>query len=143
VLILETKEGLYALPAMAGVVAVHGSGYAAHELASVPWIAGADCLYWGDLDTHGFAILDRLRSHLPEVRSLLMDRGTASDWGELAVPEPRQSSAEQLPRLTADEQRALDFVRDRHLRLEQERIPWPAVLAALRRAGLAPHSGSD
>lgn len=137
VLILENKEGLYALPALPGVVAVHGSGYAAHELAAVPWIAESDCVYWGDLDTHGFAILDWLRSHLPQVRSVLMDLGTATDWAELAVAEPRQSSADQLPRLTANEQPAFDFVRDRHLRLEQERIPWPVVLTALEAAGLA------
>jgi len=143
VLILENKEGLYALPTMPGVVAVHGSGYAAHELAAVAWIAQSDCVYWGDLDTHGFAILDRLRSHLPQVRSVLMDIGTATDWAELAVAEPRQTSADRLPRLSADEQSAFDFVRDRHLRLEQERIPWPVVLTALAAAGIAPPAASD
>src|SRR5699024_2602433 len=142
VLILENKEGLYALPAMAGVIAVHGSGYAAHELAAVPWIAQSDCVYWGDLDTHGFAILDQLRIHLPQVRSVLMDIGTATDWAELAVAEPCQSSADRLPRLSADEQPAFDFVRDRHLRLEQERIPWPVVLTALAAAGITPPAAS-
>lgn len=143
VLILENKEGLYALPSLPGVVAVHGSGYAAHELAAVPWIAESDCVYWGDLDTHGFAILDRLRSHLPDMRSVLMDLGTATAWAGLAVTEPQQSSAERLPRLTADEQQVFDYVRERQMRLEQERIPWPAVLTALETAGLAPQTAPD
>jgi hypothetical protein len=33
-------------------------------------------LYWGDLDTHGFAILDELRAHCPHAESLLMNRAT-------------------------------------------------------------------
>ena len=32
--------------------------------------------YWGDIDTHGFAILDQLRAHFPQAQSFLMDRGT-------------------------------------------------------------------
>lgn len=30
--------------------------------------------YWGDIDTHGFGVLDRLRGAFPHARSLLMDR---------------------------------------------------------------------
>src|ERR1022692_4377837 len=32
--------------------------------------------YWGDIDTYGFHILDRLRVLFPDVQSLLMDRDT-------------------------------------------------------------------
>lgn len=39
------------------------------------WSAAANSV-WGDIDTHGFAILDRLRRHFPQVRSMLMDRAT-------------------------------------------------------------------
>lgn len=38
--------------------------------------------YWGDLDTHGSAILDRLRAWLPQTRSFLMDRETLLDHRE-------------------------------------------------------------
>ncbi|BFO23151.1 hypothetical protein SHKM778_95390 (plasmid) [Streptomyces sp. KM77-8] len=55
-----------------------GSGYAASLLRHLPWLADIDLWYWGDIDTHGFAILSRVRGHFPHTRSLLMDRHTSS-----------------------------------------------------------------
>ncbi|MFD4368660.1 Wadjet anti-phage system protein JetD domain-containing protein [Rhodococcus sp. NPDC058521] len=133
VLILENKEGVHALPDLPGAVAVHGSGYVVHELATLPWLARADIVYWGDLDTHGFAILDRLRQHLPAVRSMLMDCDTFSRWRYLSVPEP-SAAAGALAHLTPDEASALEIVRTENLRLEQERIPWNHVLEQISAA---------
>ena len=31
------------------------------------WLATLDLVYWGDLDTHGFAIMNRLRSRLKDL----------------------------------------------------------------------------
>lgn len=46
--------------------------------------------YWGDLDTHGFAILNRLRAWLPQTQSFLMDRDTLLQhrdrWGQESKP---------------------------------------------------------
>jgi len=46
--------------------------------------------YWGDLDTHGFAILNQLRAWLPQTRSFLMDRQTLVEhrdrWGREPAP---------------------------------------------------------
>ncbi|WP_226436181.1 DUF3322 domain-containing protein [Rhodococcus yananensis] len=125
--VLENKEGVHALPDRPATVAVHGGGYAVHELADVPWLVASDVVYWGDLDTHGFAILDRFRRRVPQVRSLLMDAGTFARWRELAVPEP--TPAGHVPvGLTDGEREAFELVRDEGMRLEQERIPWPYVL---------------
>ncbi|MGW6695866.1 DUF3322 domain-containing protein [Rhodococcus sp. NPDC054953] len=130
VLILENKEGVHALPDLPGTVAVHGGGYAVHEVAALPWLAGTAVRYWGDLDSHGFAILDRLRHHLPGVRSVLMDRTTLDRWGGLAVPEPAPATGD-FTALTEDEAATLAMLRRQGLRLEQERIPWPYVLEHL------------
>lgn len=135
VVVLENKEGLYALGRMPATLALHGGGYAAHELAALPWLGAAECLYWGDADTHGFAILDRLRGHLPHVRSLLMDTETLDAWESLAVGEPKPIDRTDLPNLTDAERAAFARVRDRGLRLEQERIPWPYVVQSLRALG--------
>lgn len=135
VLLLENKEGLYALNRLPGTLALHGGGYAVHELAALPWMGAAECLYWGDADTHGFAILDRLRGHLPHVRSLLMDTATLDAWGSLTVDEPKPAGRADLPNLTDGERAVFARVRDRGLRLEQERIPWPYVEEALRALG--------
>ncbi|MGU3585361.1 DUF3322 domain-containing protein [Rhodococcus sp. C26F] len=133
ILVLENKEGLHALPDLPGTVAVHGSGYAVHELTAIPWLADSDVVYWGDLDTHGFAILDRFRAHLPDVRSFLMDLHTLEAWTALAVPEPSPSS--HVPaRLTPSEAEVFTRLREEGLRLEQERIPWPHVMEELARS---------
>ena len=101
-----------------------------HELADVPWLAASDVVYWGDLDTHGFAILDRFRRYLPNVRSLLMDPATVENWRHLGVPEPTPNS--NVPEhLTESERTAFELVRAENLRIEQERLPWPYVLDRL------------
>ncbi|NOR71388.1 MAG: hypothetical protein GQ532_17115, partial [Methylomarinum sp.] len=43
--------------------------------------------YWGDLDTHGFAILSRLRHYYPQVKSILMDEKTLEQFAHLSVYE--------------------------------------------------------
>lgn len=130
VLILENKEGLYALPTLPETVAIHGGGYAVGELAAILWIHASEIWYWGDLDSHGFAILNALRHHLPETQSLLMDATTLNRWMDLVVGEPTPTNNE-LPLLTDSEQTALAVLRTGDLRLEQERIPWPYVLERL------------
>lgn len=92
--------------------------------------------YWGDIDTHGFAILSRLRTHLPHTRSLLMDRDTLlahrAHWSE----EPLDGRCtHELPSLKEEEDALFDDLRcDRlgvRVRLEQERIGYPRVREAV------------
>jgi hypothetical protein len=45
-----------------------GKGFEVDRAGSLPWLASADVIDWGDLDTHGFAILSRLRAWLPQIR---------------------------------------------------------------------------
>ncbi len=111
---------------------------AATELATVPWIAGSRVLYWGDLDSHGLAILGALRAVLPQTESVLMGAEVLQRFGHLAVadPTPRRGS---VGHLTAGETRALELLRAGDLRLEQERIPWPyAATAIIRAIGTSP-----
>jgi len=138
VFITENEINFLAFPAVTGSLAIFGAGYGWETLAQAKWLARCPVHYWGDIDTHGFAILDRLRHHFPHVESLLMDRETfmahEALWGEEEKP-----STSDLPRLT-DEERALydDLRHDRignRLRLEQERIGFGFVEAALKQIG--------
>ena len=70
-----------------------GGGYAVPVLEPLGWLAGLDVVYWGDIDTHGFAILNRLRHHLPHARSMLMDRATLLDHRDHWVTEPSPTAA--------------------------------------------------
>ncbi|WP_031034615.1 DUF2220 domain-containing protein, partial [Streptomyces sp. NRRL WC-3725] len=86
VIVLENEITYLSLPPTPGATALLGSGYAASLLRHLPWLADIDLWYWGDIDTHGFAILSRVRSHFPHTRSFLMDRHTLlahrAHWGE-------------------------------------------------------------
>ena len=137
VLVSENLESMLALPGWDGVVAVHGSGYAVSVLERVEWLRNVPILYWGDLDSHGFAILHRLRTHLPQVTSVLMDEQTLVDHRDLWVREEKPHRGE-FDTLTGQEARALARVRaEGDVRLEQERIPWEVALARLEDARTA------
>jgi hypothetical protein len=128
--IVENEVTYLSVPVPPGGVVLWGKGYDADEPASLTWLAGAPVHYWGDLDTHGFAILSRVRGWLPQARSFLMDRATLLSHEERWGTEPRPTSA-RLGRLDADEAALYsDLVTDRygaHVRLEQERIDWEWV----------------
>jgi hypothetical protein len=125
VFLTENETNFLAFPPVAQAIVVFGAGYGWEALAGAAWLRRCRLHYWGDLDTHGFAILDQLRRHFPDVASLLMDRETLLahrlHWGE--EPEPARA---ELPRLTAPEAAVYDELRfDRlqpRLRLEQERV---------------------
>ena len=137
VLVSENLESMLALPGWDGVIAVHGSGYAVSVLERVEWLRDVPILYWGDLDSHGFAILHRLRRHLPQVTSVLMDEQTLVDHRDLWVREEKPHRGD-FDTLTGQEKRALARVRaEGDARLEQERIPWEVALARLEDARTA------
>jgi hypothetical protein len=125
VIITENEINGLTLPAMDGTATVFGRGYAVDRLADIPWIAGTDLHYWGDIDTHGFAILDRLRARVPHARSLLMDEATLLTHRELWGLEPSPATG-PLHHLTPEERALHDgLIRHRwsdRVRLEQERI---------------------
>lgn len=134
VFVFENLESVLAMPSWTGAVAVHGSGYAVDGVARLQWVRDARVIYWGDLDSHGFAILNRLRSHLPEVESVLMDETTLLKHRDLWVDEPKPSTG-AFAHLAGTERRVLDRIRaEGNVRLEQERIPWGAALNRLRTA---------
>ena len=135
VFITENEINFLALPPVADSLVVFGAGYGFEVLAGAAWLQQCTVHYWGDIDTHGFAILDQLRATLPQARSLLMDRATllahADHWGR----EPQPLSRE-LPRLRPCEAALYDDlrhgrVRAEPLRLEQERIGFGWVQQAL------------
>lgn len=132
VLITENLETLLALPNLPGVVAVHGSGYAVDRIAELPWATSSRVLYWGDLDSHGFAILNRARAAGLDMESVLMDAATLDTHRDLWVREP-QPFVGELARLSAGETAAFAMLAaEAYPRLEQERIPWAYALDALR-----------
>ncbi len=139
VLVVENEVTFLALPPVPGGVAFFGAGFDVLRLHRLTWLQGRRITYWGDIDTHGFVILDRLRQTLPQVESLLMDEQTLHSHQQQWVTEP-SPSREQLTRLTDAEQEVYaDLVGDVHgpaVRLEQERVGYAWVRQALVTARL-------
>jgi hypothetical protein len=132
--VLENEITYLAVPCPPRAILVLGGGYAVPVLESLPWLADLDLVYWGDIDTHGFAILDRMRQRFPRVQSMLMDRTTLLAHQDQWVTEP--SPATSSLKFLDGEEAALyaDLVADhlgRSVRLEQERIGFGVVEVAM------------
>ena len=132
VFVTENEVNFLAFPQAVESLVVFGAGYGFDALARAAWLHRCALHYWGDIDTHGFAILDQLRSHFPHVLSLLMDRDTLLAHADQWVMEP-QPTQRDLPLPNPDERRLYDDLRWRRLgeepvRLEQERIAYGRVV---------------
>ncbi|MEJ2661239.1 MAG: DUF2220 family protein [Desulfobacteraceae bacterium] len=137
VFITENKINGLAFPPVKHSLVIFGLGYGVDMLPDIPWLGSKEMIYWGDIDTHGFAILSQLRGDFPNVRSMLMNRKTLLDhkalWG---AEDSAKRYTGELPHLTSEEYDLfVDLKQDKlstHLRLEQERVRFSAVREALK-----------
>ena len=136
VFVTENEINFLAFPPIESGMAIFGAGYGFENLRRAYWLSRCRLFYWGDIDTHGFAILDELRGNFGHVESFLMDRDTflafKTLWGTENSPTDRD-----LPALTAEERALYDDLRFNriglNLRLEQERIGFEWVRSRLGR----------
>jgi hypothetical protein len=141
VFIVENLQTGLAFDDLPESVVIMQLGYSVDVLGHLPWVTKARCIYWGDLDTHGFAILNRARSYLPELKSILMDEETLRSHRDLWVEEKERHGAETLPLLTDTEQAVYQAIKcntwGQNVRLEQERIAWDVAWEVLQQSILA------
>jgi len=138
IFITENEINFLAFPPQKNSLIIFGAGYGFDALAQVDWLPKVEIRYWGDIDTHGFAILDQLRSKLPHVKSFLMDEMTLlahqEFWGQEDTQKPRE-----LHRLMAHEQKLyralLANEYQTNLRLEQERVRFEHLVVVLSGGG--------
>ncbi|PMM02558.1 Wadjet anti-phage system protein JetD domain-containing protein [Vibrio breoganii] len=129
VYITENKINGLAFPKARNAIVIFGLGYGIQSLKSVPWLTQCQIRYWGDIDTHGFAILSQLRSYFPHTQSMLMDEATLlackGGWGTEKASKAHK--AERLNCLTASEAQLYHDLKTHrwqpNLRLEQEQVP--------------------
>ena len=139
---MENEVTGLAFPEQAGSLLIFGGGYGVDRLATAQWLCSRTVIYWGDIDTHGFAILDRLRASFPQTSSLLMDRETLLahrvQWSSEATPQTAD-----LHGLDPKERALYDDIRFDRLgsgvRLEQERVPYSYMCSAIRRRSVDLH----
>jgi hypothetical protein len=132
---VENEVTCLAFPLVPRSLLIFGGGYAVSRVVGLHWLRDVPLYYWGDIDTHGFRILDLLRSHLPDVRSMLMDRATLLAHDAHWDREPSPVNV-HLEHLTPDEAALYrDLVEDAYgpaVRLEQERVSYPLLEARVR-----------
>ena len=135
VFITENEINFLAFPPCDDAMVIFGAGYGWDALAKAQWLNQCSIHYWGDIDTHGFAILNQLRHRFPHVQSLLMDQPTLEAHRDLWGTEDKSVTTD-LPLLTAEERHLYDQLRDNRirpgLRLEQERIGFNWLRLQLR-----------
>lgn len=138
VFITENEINFLAFPPVADAIVIFGAGYGWDALARAEWLTRCSIYYWGDIDTHGFTILDQLRRRFPHVASFLMNHSTLMAHKTLWDSEPDQV-IHDLPSLTDAERALYDDLRDNrirsNLRLEQEMIGFGFVRDALANLG--------
>ena len=136
VFITENEINFLAFPLIRDSLVIFGAGYGFEMLKQAEWLSGCKIYYWGDLDTHGFAILDQLRNQFPHAESILMDKATLLKF-ELLWDIEEQQTLRDLPRLTPAELSLYNELRDnricKNLRLEQERIGFTWLRSALEK----------
>ena len=134
IFITENEINYLAFPARPQSIVLFGAGYGWEALARCAWLHRHPIYYWGDIDTHGFGILDQLRGHFGAVQSFLMDRATLMAHRDLWGAEDKPLRA-KLSRLNSDELALYQALRDDEiavgLRLEQEHIGYGWLLAHL------------
>lgn len=134
VFITENDINGLVFPAVAGGMVIFGRGYGFEALAKARWLEAKDIHYWGDIDSHGFAILSQFRRYFPHSRSLLMDEATLLSHRGHWVTEASPSKAE-LEYLHADEAALYAALRDNRfgdrLRLEQEYVQFNRLIEQL------------
>jgi len=128
VYIVENLQTGMAFDDIKGAMVFMSQGYAVELYSKIPWLNNLPIIYWGDIDTHGFAILNRLRNYFPNVSSILMDEKTFHDYKKLWVIEDKPVIDASLKLLTKEENNLYQGLCDsrwgKKLRLEQERITW-------------------
>lgn len=141
VFVIENEISFLTFSGPAGSMAVFGRGYGFDMLSSARWLCRQKLYYWGDIDTHGFAILSQFRQLYPHTQSFLMDENTLlmhrASWVEEEKPCLRL-----LPHLTEQEQQLYQALVHNHfgekIRLEQEHISMGAIQQGLDKLCPAP-----
>jgi hypothetical protein len=132
--VTENEVNFLAFPPSPHSLVVFGSGYEVHRLRQISWMQVLPVYYWGDIDTHGFNILNTLRAQHPNVTSLMMDHETLlqhrARWGT----EPKQVRRDLANLTPAELSLYHDLLSDRlgpSLRLEQELIGYQWLLDSI------------
>ena len=118
IFVAENIMNFLTLPYLKNTIAIwSGGGFNIGYLKNIKWIR--NFFYWGDIDAHGFQILNQFRAYFPNTIAVTMDEETLSCFklakGELAANQ-------NLSNLTSNKLQLYNYLRQKNIRLEQEKI---------------------
>lgn len=134
VFVIENDINALTFPDYSQAIVLFGRGYGFDFLSREHWLKNKKVYYWGDIDTHGFAILNQFRKIIPHAQSLLMDEhtllGHRAHWTEETKP-----SKATLSELHLHELQLYKALQENHwgenIRLEQEYLYYEHVLQTI------------
>jgi hypothetical protein len=120
VFITENIMNFLTLPKLPKAIAIwSGGGFNVSYLKDVLWIKAKQLYYWGDLDAQGFQILNQFRQYFPNTIAVMMNEETLQKF------KPRGGkpcSNQNLTFLSDKELKLYKLLREKNLRLEQEKL---------------------
>lgn len=120
VFVAENEMNFLTLPEIPNAIAIwSGGGFQVSYLKNIDWLKNKKFFYWGDIDAHGFQILNQFKTYFSDTTALMMDEETFSNF---KYGTGQQATNQQLQRLSDDEIKLYKHVRENNLRLEQEKI---------------------
>lgn len=134
VFVTENDINALVFPDYPKAIVIFGRGYGFDNLKSIRWLKEKQIKYWGDIDTHGFAILNQFRMAFPQTESFLMDEETLLDHRLHWSHETKPSRAD-LGHLSLNEYNLYQALKNNRygegVRLEQEYINYQCLLKKL------------
>ncbi|GAB5403426.1 MAG: hypothetical protein Aurels2KO_16570 [Aureliella sp.] len=130
IIFTENKLNVLTIPRFRRGIVIGGLGNDLKLLSSIPWLKTSPVTYFGDIDVEGFQILSRFRHLFPHAQSIQMHLDTLNRYRELCIPG-NGSQPSPPTGLTDHELAAFQLCVSENLRLEQERIPYPALTTAI------------
>lgn len=132
VIFTENKINGLCFPSLQKSMVVFGLGYGIRALKAISWLQEKEIYYWGDIDTHGFAMLSQVRQYYPNTISILMNEQTLFKHKQFWGSEPSDKRClNNLTHLTEEENQLYHHLLSNsygeYLRLEQERIEFKSI----------------
>lgn len=137
VVVAENVMNFLTLPELPDTVALwSGGGFNVRYLKSVDWLKQKLFFYWGDIDAHGFQILNQFRTYFPRTIALMMDKETLEKFRWPDDKKGPKAVELELRSLSDEEKIFFQFLNSECIRLEQEKIPQIYAESKIREAVL-------
>ncbi len=120
--LVENETNLYLLPERRGALVLFSKGHAVTQLSNIPFLERAKLIYWGDLDEHGFIMLNNFRKIYRHAKSMFMDKQTVEQHRNQMLKQPERYKTEALEFLSDLEMEAFKILKQSNGRIEQEQL---------------------